>query len=485
MDVLEHPDGVVAGRYRVVSTVGQGGMGRVRRAEDLLLRREVALKEILLPPGITGSERAHLLERIRREAQLAARLNHPGIVRVHDIIEHNGDPVIVMEYLDGRSLGTVIHQDGPVQPVFVAQIAAAVVSALRHAHAAGIVHRDLKPDNIVLTRDGRTVITDFGIARPLADGTPLTAPGSIIGTPAYMSPEQIEGRELTPAADLWSLGATLYIALEGTSPFGGESMTEVCVAILTRSAPVPRNAGPLTPLLNALLTKDPGQRANGLWVAGFLDDLQRRSAQPAGPTYTDPPHTFDPWGTTSTAGPPAAHGAYVHTAGSANAFAQGPARTISDRGPCLGILATGVAWAASMALPVWHQGSRGYSIWNMLEGRMHWPDVQWAWPPIGASLALTFLAALAVLLPSERFRRCVCVAALPVGMVGFATMAILSVRATDLRNASCEVGDGTAQDIASCIHSAGFGIGYYVAIAAVLLLIGNGMWSLVNHGKKR
>jgi serine/threonine protein kinase len=178
VDVTEQhsDDGLIAGRYRMVHTVGQGGMGRVRRAEDPVLRREVALKKIVLPPRMGNAERAHLLDRIRREARIAAQLDHPGIVRVHDIVEHDGDPVIVMKYLDGRSLGTLIRESGPMDPGYVAQIAAAVADALAHAHAAAVVHRDLKPDNIVLTRDGRTVITDFGIARTLDDGTPLTMP---------------------------------------------------------------------------------------------------------------------------------------------------------------------------------------------------------------------------------------------------------------------------------------------------------------------
>ncbi len=266
-------------------------MGRVSRAEDMALGREVALKEIVLPAGVTGSERTRILARVRREARIAAQLNHPGIVRVHDIIEHDDAPLIVMEYLDGRSLGAAIRESGPLHPARVAGIGSAVLSALAHAHSVGVVHRDLKPDNIMLTRDGRTVLTDFGIARRFDDdGTALTAPGTILGTPAFMAPEQIEGRRVTAAADLWSLGATLYLAVEGQLPFDGESMTEMCMAILTRPMRAPRRADRLTPLLNALLTKDPASRATVHTAASYLEAFAEPApTAPESATEIEPP----------------------------------------------------------------------------------------------------------------------------------------------------------------------------------------------------
>ncbi|MBR7835447.1 serine/threonine protein kinase, partial [Actinospica durhamensis] len=273
------PDGTVAGRYRISAELGRGGMGRVWRAYDPMLDRDVALKEIVLPSGMSADERGRALLRIRREARAAARLNHAGIVRVHDIVEHAGSPMIVMEYLDGRSLREVIDMQGPLPLDRAVALGAAVLAALRHAHAAGVVHRDLKPDNIMVTADGRIVLTDFGIARVLGEHTPVTVPGTIIGTPAFMAPELIEGKAPTPAADLWSLGATLYAAVEGHPPFEGGSITELCLAILLHQAPPARNARELTAVLDGLMVKDPAQRATAAWTEDRLAHLAHRAAE--------------------------------------------------------------------------------------------------------------------------------------------------------------------------------------------------------------
>jgi WD40 repeat protein len=190
---------------------------------------------------------------------MAARLDHPGIVRVHDIIDWDGSPAIVMEYVEGSTLAARLDASGPLSVTEAVRLALALLDALRHAHAAGVVHRDLKPDNILLS-GARTVITDFGIARPLESATALTMPGAMIGTPAFMSPEQIEGQKATPASDLWSLGVTLYTAVEGTLPFDGETISQLCIAVLSRPMRAPQHAGPLAPLLQALLTKDPTRR---------------------------------------------------------------------------------------------------------------------------------------------------------------------------------------------------------------------------------
>ncbi|WP_157435672.1 WD40 repeat domain-containing serine/threonine protein kinase [Actinospica robiniae] len=250
----------IGGRYHLARRLGQGGMGTVWQARDELLDRTVAIKQLSPAPGATPEARATQVERVTREARMAARLDHPGIVRVHDVIDWDGSPAIVMEYVAGRSLATRLHESGPLSVAEAVRLALALLDALRHAHAAGVVHRDLKPDNILLSGT-RTVITDFGIARPLGPATALTTPGAMIGTPAFMSPEQIEGGKATPASDLWSLGVTLYTAVEGTLPFDGESISELCIAVLTRPARPPRHTGTLTPLLQALLTKDPTQRA--------------------------------------------------------------------------------------------------------------------------------------------------------------------------------------------------------------------------------
>ncbi|MFJ9448245.1 serine/threonine-protein kinase [Kitasatospora sp. NPDC101235] len=215
---MDGHEGLIGGRYVIRAAVGQGAMGRVWRAFDPVLNREVALKEILLPGGLTPVERWEVIDRVRREARMVAQLNHPGIVRMYDVIEHQGDPVIVMEYIDGSSLQRLIDNRKQLPAHDVGLLATAVLEALEYMHAAGIVHRDLKPDNILVTTDGRPVLIDFGIARPVEGGTQLTVPGTVLGTTAYMAPELIDGGDLTVAADVWSLGATLYTALEGRPP---------------------------------------------------------------------------------------------------------------------------------------------------------------------------------------------------------------------------------------------------------------------------
>jgi Tol biopolymer transport system component/predicted Ser/Thr protein kinase len=249
---------LISGRYRLVNVFGAGGMGRVWLGHDELIGREVAIKELLLPADITDEQRRLLTQRAMREARAAGRLNHPGIITVHDVIEHDGAPLIVMEFVRGRSLADAIRADG-AQPVErVAAIAAAMFAALRVAHGAGIVHRDLKPGNVLLDGD-RVVITDFGIAS-LAGDAQLTRSGMIMGTPTYMAPEQAEHERGSTASDLWSIGATLYAAVEGRPPFEGEGVMAVLAAVLTRDPRPPQRAGPLTPLLYALLQKDPSRR---------------------------------------------------------------------------------------------------------------------------------------------------------------------------------------------------------------------------------
>ncbi|MFE5625898.1 ABC transporter substrate-binding protein [Streptomyces virginiae] len=268
---------LIAGRYQLVERIGQGGMGRVWRGVDQqLFGREVAVKEILFPPGLDDDDRAALLRRFIGEARAAVTLSHPGIITIHDVVEHDGAPVIVMELVRGQSLAAAIRSQGRLPVQRVAEIGSALLDALAEAHGARIVHRDIKPDNVLLTKD-RVVLTDFGIAH-LADATTrLSHSGTVIGTPQYMAPEQLEGKRPTPANDLWALGATLYHAVEGRPPFDAEGLHALAVAVFTRPHRPPVHAGPLAPLLDALLTKDPAQRVEAAEAAGMLASVLRSS----------------------------------------------------------------------------------------------------------------------------------------------------------------------------------------------------------------
>ncbi|MFJ8078906.1 ABC transporter substrate-binding protein [Streptomyces sp. NPDC096176] len=272
----QHPE-LVAGRYQLVERIGQGGMGRVWRGVDQqLFGREVAVKEILFPPGMDDGDRAELVRRFTGEARAAVTLSHPGIITVHDVVEHRGAPVIVMELIRGQSLAAAIRSRGRLPVQRVAEIGAAMLDALAEAHGARIIHRDIKPDNVLLTKD-RVVLTDFGIAH-LADATTrLSHTGTVIGTPQYMPPEQLEGKRPTPANDLWALGATLYHAVEGHPPFDADGLHALAVAVFTRPHRPPAHAGPLAPVLDALLTKDPARRAGAGEAAEMLASVLRSS----------------------------------------------------------------------------------------------------------------------------------------------------------------------------------------------------------------
>ncbi|WP_344289678.1 serine/threonine-protein kinase, partial [Streptomyces synnematoformans] len=251
---------LIAGRYRLHEPVGQGGMGRVWSARDELLDRRVAVKEVVFAADVGDRQRDRLLRRMIVEARAAARLNHPGITTVYDVVEHDGAPVIVMEFVAGGSLAALLRERTRLPVPRVAEIGVQVLEALAEAHAAGVVHRDLKPDNILVT-DRRAVITDFGIAAIADASAGLTTTGGLLGTPAYTSPEQLNGEPATPASDLWAFGATLYAAVEGRLPFNGSNLWTLRRAVC-ESEPEPfRHAGALVQILTALLTKDPRERA--------------------------------------------------------------------------------------------------------------------------------------------------------------------------------------------------------------------------------
>ncbi len=274
------PDGPLTGqgrlvgrRYRLLSPVGRGGMGVVWHAHDVLLDRDVAVKELILPYGLddTGRQASH--RRMLREARSAARLGHPGIITVHDVVEEDGRPWIVMELVRAWSLEQAIRQNGPLPPVQAAEIGIRVLEALRHAHAAGILHRDVKPGNVLLTND-RVVLTDFGIAAIEGD-LAITQTGLLMGSPAYIPPERLQGRPITHAADLWSFGATLYTAVEGRPPYEGPDAVAVLGAVLTREPNRPQRAGPLLPVIDGLLRKNPADRLSAEQVADRLMQVLR------------------------------------------------------------------------------------------------------------------------------------------------------------------------------------------------------------------
>ncbi|TVT54770.1 serine/threonine protein kinase, partial [Amycolatopsis rhizosphaerae] len=253
---MAEDDGLIAGRYRRVSEIGRGSMGVVWQANDERLDRVVAVKQLVLGATV-DEERA--VRRAIREGRIAARLRHPHAISVHDVVEHNGKPCLVMEYFPSRSLGARVAE-GPLPPAEAAAIGAQVAAALAAAHAEGIVHRDVTPANVLIGEDGTAKIADFGISRAYGENT-VTDGGVLAGTPAYLAPEVAAGKEASPASDVFSLGATLYAAVEGTPPFGEE---ENPYALLRRVASgdltPPQRSGALAEVLTWMLRRDPAQR---------------------------------------------------------------------------------------------------------------------------------------------------------------------------------------------------------------------------------
>jgi serine/threonine protein kinase len=289
---------VIAGRYALGEVLGRGGMGTVWLATDRVLERQVALKEVTFSIDLTEEERAILRERTLREARAAARLDHPYVATVYDVVEQDGKPWLVMKHVSARSLQDILEEQGPLPPAAVARIGLDLLAALEAAHELGIVHRDVKPANVLVAADGHACLTDFGIASTTGDSS-LTTHGALIGSPSYMAPERANGEEPRPAVDLWSLGATLYAAVEGRPPFDkGEAMATLMSVVSEHPAPMLR-AGPLEPVLIGLLTKDPASRSTAqssrsqleAVIAGRApssDAVQAPPAQPAPPPAPGP-----------------------------------------------------------------------------------------------------------------------------------------------------------------------------------------------------
>ncbi|MEU5421877.1 protein kinase [Streptomyces sp. NPDC020667] len=277
---------LVAGRYRLLERIGRGGMGTVWRAEDSLLDRQVALKQLHVAHYLDEDELATLYERTRREARSAARINHPNVVVVHDVVEDRGLPCIVMEYVPSTTLGDVL-KSGTITPDEAARIGRGMIAALRAAHAAGVLHRDVKPGNVLLGEGGRVVLTDFGIAQSAGTST-LTKTGEMVGSIDYIAPERVKGAKPGPASDLWALGATLYQALEGRPPFRKDTAVETAYAIAMDPLPPPRHAGPLTRLVETLLAKDPALRPPAELAEQILREPAAESETATHPAVSEP-----------------------------------------------------------------------------------------------------------------------------------------------------------------------------------------------------
>ncbi|MEU0470003.1 MULTISPECIES: serine/threonine-protein kinase [Amycolatopsis] len=250
---------MVAGRYRLRSVLGSGSMGTVWSAYDEFLHRPVAVKEILLPPGVTAGQANELRERTLREARAIAVLSHPNVITLHDVARQDGEPFVVMELLPSHSLAELIRDHGPLSVEQAAAVGDAVAAALGAAHNAGITHRDVKPGNVLVAEDGRIKLTDFGIARNVSDAS-MTRTGMTLGSPAYIAPEVASGKAVTPAADLWGLGATLFCAVEGHPPYDADGdPLETIGKVVKGEVPRP-SPGPLAPLITALMAKEPRDR---------------------------------------------------------------------------------------------------------------------------------------------------------------------------------------------------------------------------------
>src|ERR1700761_4719556 len=289
---------VIAGRYNLQHPIGRGAMGVVWRARDLLLDRDVAVKEVVISALIGADERHTAYQRTLREARTAARLSHRGVVTVYDVVEEDGRPWIVMELIPSQSLDQVLVVEGRLPAARAGRIGQQLLSALAAAHAAGVLHRDVKPSNVLIATnksgegwDERAVLTDFGIAQ--FEGDPrLTQTGMVMGSPGFTAPERIRGSDASPASDLWSLGATIYAAVEGRGPYEqrGGAITTMS-AIINEDAPIAPHAGKLAPVIAALLRRDPTTRPSASSAARMfaqaLPQLSDATEEP--PSMPHPP----------------------------------------------------------------------------------------------------------------------------------------------------------------------------------------------------
>ncbi|OON74175.1 serine/threonine-protein kinase [Streptomyces tsukubensis] len=264
---------LLAGRYRLGEVLGKGGMGTVWRAVDETLGRTVAVKELRFPSSVDDEEKRRLITRTLREAKAIARIRNNGAVTVYDVVDEDNRPWIVMELVEGKSLAEAVREDGLLSPQRAAEVGLAVLDVLRSAHREGILHRDVKPSNVLISEDGRVVLTDFGIAQVEGDPS-ITSTGMLVGAPSYISPERARGHKPGPAADLWSLGGLLYAAVEGVPPYDKGSAIATLTAVMTEQVDPPKHAGPaLTSVIYGLLAKDPEQRLDDAGARALLNKV--------------------------------------------------------------------------------------------------------------------------------------------------------------------------------------------------------------------
>ncbi|MEU0493014.1 serine/threonine-protein kinase [Nocardiopsis sp. NPDC006139] len=380
---------LLANRYRLDEVIGAGGMGRVWKGSDTLLDRPVAVKELTTPPNLPAHEVEVLRTRMLREARSAAQLSHPSIITVFDVAEEDGRPWIVMELVSGSSLGDVIREGGVLPVARVADIGEQMAAGLSEAHASGIVHRDIKPGNVLIDGRGRAVLTDFGIAH-LDGSTHLTSTGLLIGSPSYLAPEIAHGHSATPASDVWSLGITLFQALEGTLPFDRPTPVATLTAIVTQELPAPVNAGPLAPLLRELCAKKPEDRPGIDAVRARLREIRDRAEAaapaPVAPNLTTTVPTAEPRSeeaALAAAPPPAPEPA-------APAPAAAPRGTERDRSRRRGLLVVAaalvvlvVAAGTTLYISMNRSGASGAGLVSQQESGAAAPPEEESEPPAG------------------------------------------------------------------------------------------------------
>ncbi|GHC69961.1 serine/threonine-protein kinase [Streptomyces flavofungini] len=304
---------LLAGRYRLGESIGSGGMGRVWRARDEVLHRVVAVKELTAAQWVQEADREVLLTRTKTEARAQAQINHSAVVTVHDVLEYDDRPWIVMELVEGHSLADAVRDQGRIEPREAARVGLWVLRALRAAHGAGVLHRDIKPGNVLLSEDGRVLLTDFGIASIEGDST-ITRTGEVVGSVDYLAPERVSGANPGPAADLWALGATLYTAVEGNSPFRRTSPLGTMQAVVTEEPDPARYAGPLGPVISALLAKDPDARPDAAEAEQMLAEAAEGRRPGAAQAYV--PTTTYEGPTAHTPTPHPSHPSTPHPSGS-------------------------------------------------------------------------------------------------------------------------------------------------------------------------